>query len=548
MPIHYTTFQTFSTSLEIPSISRCLTWQAVSTKLKHTLKTEEKPHLVSSTESSEDPDDSSGMSQSHSPPRRKVNPARSNGHIATRTHKQVLVIRNKVSGTSGLSPPSTKPTTAKKETTVDRKPSVIRGRPIVTRSAIFKPTKSKTITTILPEEGKQTAKRREILPKSSSTMSKVSSDESYTPPFGQIGPCLNESCIAKRLTNSHESSSECEQSSSDDNSEDSDPPVYRKSHSVLPSLELRTGGAADGAPPECAPPCVQAPNPWFPSFQEPYVDVFLDGACRYNGRGEPRTGIGVWFGPDDPLNVSRPARGRQTNNAAEIEAAVEAAQRGQDAGIKKLRINTYSKYLVRSATEWIPTWEKNEWKTAENKPAKNRNEFAREAIERRALFSSGYEEDADNPSGPLKTIVDVPPLPIDSDENSSDEEFDMGTLKRDLQKSYSQFEKSMERKGLDISNINPDSLYWDHESMDTKNVPVSTHVSEGEEDEEILENLKALDPCGEFDDDTFPKRVQDFLEQYEERMFGSSAKKDQAEEALSNPLQCLKEVSETNGK
>ena len=72
------------------------------------------------------------------------------------------------------------------------------------------------------------------------------------------------------------------------------------------------------------------------------------------------------------MNVSRPVRGRQTNNAAKIEAAVEAAQRAQDAGIKKLRINTDSKYLVSSATEWIPTWEKNVWKTAENKPVKNR--------------------------------------------------------------------------------------------------------------------------------------------------------------------------------
>ena len=40
------------------------------------------------------------------------------------------------------------------------------------------------------------------------------------------------------------------------------------------------------------------------------------------------------------------------------------------------------------------------------------------------------------------------------EKNSSDEEFDMETRKRDLQKSFSQFEKSVERKGLDISNIN----------------------------------------------------------------------------------------------
>ena len=166
-------------------------------------------------------------------------------------------------------------------------------------------------------------------------MPKISPDESYAPPVGRIGPSLNESCIAKRLlrrrgttglsrtpTNSHESSSECEQSSSDDNSEYSDPPMYRKSHSVLPSLELRTGGATDGSPPKSAPPCVRVPNPWFPPLQEPHIDVFVNGACSYNGRGEPRAGIGVWFRQDDPLNISRPARGRQTNNAAEIEAAV----------------------------------------------------------------------------------------------------------------------------------------------------------------------------------------------------------------------------------
>ena len=62
------------------------------------------------------------------------------------------------------------------------------------------------------------------------------------------------------------------------------------------------------------------------------------------------------------------------------------------------------------------------------------NRLVREGIEGRALFSSESEEDAD-------------------------EEFDMDTLKRDLQKTFSQFKKTVGREGLDISNINPDSLY-----------------------------------------------------------------------------------------
>ena len=211
-------------------------------------------------------------------------------------------------------------------------------------------------------------KRRGRPPGSSSTVPKTSSDNPYTPPLGQVDSSLNESCIAKKvsrrrgareplkaLTDSRESCSESERSSSDDSSEDSDPPVYRKSHSVLPSLEPRIEGTKGGSPPKSAPPCIRAPSPWVSPIQESYVDVFVDGACLYNGKGEPRAGIGVWFGPNNPLNVSRPARGRQTTNAAEIEVAIEAAQRAQDAGIKKLRINTDSKYLVSSATEWIPT-------------------------------------------------------------------------------------------------------------------------------------------------------------------------------------------------
>ena len=89
-------------------------------------------------------------------------------------------------------------------------------------------------------------------------------------------------------------------------------------------------------------------------------------------------------------------------------------------------------------------------------------------------------------------------MPEDSDKSSDDEEFDMEALKRDLQKSFSQFEKSVEKKGLDISKINPDSLYWNHEGIDTEDLPVCTHVYEGEKGEELLENLKALDPYGQF--------------------------------------------------
>ena len=112
-------------------------------------------------------------------------------------------------------------------------------------------------------------------------------------------------------------------------------------------------------------------------------------------------------------------------------------------------------------TEWIPKSEKNDWKTAENKPVGTWIEFqklkkvvagrlAREGIEGGALLSSKSKADAHNPNGSSNTIFDVQPLPVDSDERNGNEEFDMEAIKRDLQKSFSQIEKSMEKKGLDI--------------------------------------------------------------------------------------------------
>ena len=43
-------------------------------------------------------------------------------------------------------------------------------------------------------------------------------------------------------------------------------------------------------------------------------------------------------------------------------------------------------------------------------------------------------------------------------------------------------------------------------------------VSEGEEGRELLENLEAPYPCGEYDDVEFSNRVKNFLKKYEKEM------------------------------
>lgn len=106
-----------------------------------------------------------------------------------------------------------------------------------------------------------------------------------------------------------------------------------------------------------------------------YINVYTDGACTGNGQKGSRAGIGVWFGNNHPLNVSRPVIGRATNNMAEIQAVTVAAQQAKQAGIKKLKINTDSKFLIKCIQEWMPRWKSNGWKTADKKPVINKTEL-----------------------------------------------------------------------------------------------------------------------------------------------------------------------------
>ena len=49
------------------------------------------------------------------------------------------------------------------------------------------------------------------------------------------------------------------------------------------------------------------------------IDVYTDGACSNNGSRQARAGVGVFFGPQDPRNVSETLEGStQTNQRAEM--------------------------------------------------------------------------------------------------------------------------------------------------------------------------------------------------------------------------------------
>ena len=54
--------------------------------------------------------------------------------------------------------------------------------------------------------------------------------------------------------------------------------------------------------------------------------VYTDGACIHNGKKNAKAGIGIFFGIGDKRNVSEQISGKQTNNAAELEAILRVFQ------------------------------------------------------------------------------------------------------------------------------------------------------------------------------------------------------------------------------
>lgn len=60
---------------------------------------------------------------------------------------------------------------------------------------------------------------------------------------------------------------------------------------------------------------------------------------------------------------------------AEIQAVTVAAKQAKKAGIKKLKINTDSKFLISCITQWMPKWKQTGWKTTDNKPVVNKSEL-----------------------------------------------------------------------------------------------------------------------------------------------------------------------------
>ena len=104
----------------------------------------------------------------------------------------------------------------------------------------------------------------------------------------------------------------------------------------------------------------------------PKVEIYTDGGCRGNpGPG----GWGVILKYGDVVKELKGGSDHTTNNQMELMAAIQAFEALNRPC--EVDLTTDSQYVKNGITQWIQNWKKKNWKTAANKPVKNKELWQR---------------------------------------------------------------------------------------------------------------------------------------------------------------------------
>lgn len=103
---------------------------------------------------------------------------------------------------------------------------------------------------------------------------------------------------------------------------------------------------------------------------EPRVELYTDGACS----GNPGPGGWAYILRHAASGAEREASGGEaqtTNNRMELMAVIE----GLTALKRRSSVDLYSdsQYVLKGLKEWMESWKRRGWKTADKKPVKNQD-------------------------------------------------------------------------------------------------------------------------------------------------------------------------------
>lgn len=109
-----------------------------------------------------------------------------------------------------------------------------------------------------------------------------------------------------------------------------------------------------------------------PSIPDGILRIYTDGSSLANGKVGSRAGVGVYFGPGDPRNVSERLQGEpQTNQRAELMAILRALEKSPLA--EPVQIISDSQYSINCVTQWAHGWKLKGWLTATGEKVKNQD-------------------------------------------------------------------------------------------------------------------------------------------------------------------------------
>jgi len=102
------------------------------------------------------------------------------------------------------------------------------------------------------------------------------------------------------------------------------------------------------------------------------VEIFTDGACRGNpGPG----GWGVIFRFKNQEKELCGGEAATTNNRMELTAVIRALEALKRPS--RVRLYTDSQYVQKGISEWVHSWKRRKWRTADRKPVKNEDLWRR---------------------------------------------------------------------------------------------------------------------------------------------------------------------------